>query len=312
MSGKHTEKRQRQHRYSNEGKACDAVVKAIEQRTGEARKDIRLPEKDREGPPVELRLKIGPQEYAIEHTQIEAFEEQIGRGVLLERLVGPVEEALCGKLSGPGYYSMTFPSDCGRGLDKFNFRKCQQSLEVWVRDNAQCLFDRVQETIRGKSIVPRKYYRDSITGTPSGFPYEIKLGCQLLGRPSGKKSGLLGAGRMTPEELEALTTCRLRRALNKKLPKLHKCKNEGARTVLVLENDGVLLEPSLVGAALALLHGEFTGKLPFPDEIYFTETSSRDGTWFVWLMECDGQRSSSQDWTRCTEFRADELTDLTA
>ena len=85
-----------QLRPSNEGKVCDAAVSSIEQRTGAARKDIRRPEKDHIGPPVELRLKIGAQEYAIEHTQIEAFEDQIGKGVSLERLVGPVKKALCG------------------------------------------------------------------------------------------------------------------------------------------------------------------------------------------------------------------------
>ena len=60
---------------SNEGRVCDAALKSIEQRTGEKRNDIRRPEKDPVGPPVELRLKIGTQEYAIEHTLIE---EKVG------------------------------------------------------------------------------------------------------------------------------------------------------------------------------------------------------------------------------------------
>ena len=68
-----------------EGKACDAVVKAIEKRTSKIRAHIRHPEVDRIGPPVDLRLKIGNQEYAIEHTLIEPFENQIKMEVIIKR-----------------------------------------------------------------------------------------------------------------------------------------------------------------------------------------------------------------------------------
>ena len=46
---------------------------------------------------VELRLKLGPQEYALEHTQIEAFEDQIATGVSLNELIAPVKGTLNGK-----------------------------------------------------------------------------------------------------------------------------------------------------------------------------------------------------------------------
>ena len=36
----------------NEGKACDAVVRALEKWTGETRANIRHPEKGGDGPPV--------------------------------------------------------------------------------------------------------------------------------------------------------------------------------------------------------------------------------------------------------------------
>ena len=94
MSGKQGS----QHRSSNEGKACDAAVRVLEQRTGATRADIRRPEKDRVGPPADLRLQLGTQEYAIEHTQIEAFKRQIATGVSLMQLIDPVKQALCGEL----------------------------------------------------------------------------------------------------------------------------------------------------------------------------------------------------------------------
>ena len=39
------------HISKKEGKACDAVVRLLEMRTGEARADIRHPERDGIGPP---------------------------------------------------------------------------------------------------------------------------------------------------------------------------------------------------------------------------------------------------------------------
>ena len=46
----------------NEGKVCDAVVRFIEKRTGVIRTQVRLPEMDGVGPPVDLRLKLDAQE----------------------------------------------------------------------------------------------------------------------------------------------------------------------------------------------------------------------------------------------------------
>ena len=46
----------------NEGKVCDAVVRFIEKRTGAIRTQIRHPERDGVGAPVELRLKLDVQE----------------------------------------------------------------------------------------------------------------------------------------------------------------------------------------------------------------------------------------------------------
>ena len=68
-----------------EGKACDAVVRAIEKRTGKIRTHLRRPEVDGVGPPVDLRLNIGAQEFAIEHTLIEPFENQIKMEVVTIR-----------------------------------------------------------------------------------------------------------------------------------------------------------------------------------------------------------------------------------
>ena len=142
-----------QHRSSNEGKACGAAVRVLEQRTGATRKDILRPEKNRVGPPVDLRLQLGSQEYAIEHTQIEAFRRQIATGVSLIQLIDPVKQALCGELPGPAIYEMIFPIDPSLDVAETGLEQLQKNLIKWVCKNAQLL-----------------HGQDSITAKPPGFP----------------------------------------------------------------------------------------------------------------------------------------------
>ena len=54
---------------NNEGMACDAVIQHLEKWTGESRAEIRHPETEGVDPPVELRLQLGNQNFAIEHTR---------------------------------------------------------------------------------------------------------------------------------------------------------------------------------------------------------------------------------------------------
>ena len=296
---------------SNEGKACDAAVRFIEQRTGDGRTDIRWPERDHVGPPVELRLKIGSVEYAIEHTRIEPFENEIHGGVSLSHLFDPVKKALSGELFGPAHYMVVFPSNRNLVAKKPTLKQQQKNLEDWVRENTLRLYGKVQERIslKSDSELLQKDWHDSIRANPCSFPYEIELCCRITGRPNWEKSGWIGAARRAPDDLEALRMCRLRHSLEKKLPKLQKCKSEGARTVLVLENaDIALTEPGVVGAALDRLHGEFIGKLPFPDEIYYVATYTEP--WRVWRMKRDGKRL--RGWSEPAELRVEELIDLTS
>ena len=189
-----------QHRPSNEGKVCDAVVRVLERRTGETRADIRRPEDDRVGPPVDLHLTLGAQGYAIEHTQIEAFKKQIATGVSLMQFIDPVKKALCGELPGPEIYEMVFPIDPSLDVKATDLEQLQNSLIEWVRENAQLLHE-----------------QDSITTKPPGFPYEITLECW----PStGRAPGMLGAKRRSPDDIAVLLAERLEQALRKKCPKL--------------------------------------------------------------------------------------------
>ena len=96
---------------NNEGKACDAVVKTMESCTRKKRSEIRQPERDRVGPPVELRLKLGEQEYAIEHTVIEPFENNIKAELTVVEIRQYLIQILAGQLLDPMYYVLQVPRD---------------------------------------------------------------------------------------------------------------------------------------------------------------------------------------------------------
>ena len=90
---------------------ANAVVRALEKWTGETRVDVRQPEKHGSGPPVDMRLKLGTKEYAIEHTRIESFENQIGTVVIANRIIRHIRENIPDPFPSPAYCELQFPID---------------------------------------------------------------------------------------------------------------------------------------------------------------------------------------------------------
>jgi hypothetical protein len=84
---------------TNEGKACDAVIRVLEVREGQMRKDLRSPEQDRHAAPIELTCRIGDRLFAFEHTIIEPFSGHVQLQAEAERHFRPIEAMLAGKLS---------------------------------------------------------------------------------------------------------------------------------------------------------------------------------------------------------------------
>lgn len=93
----------------NEERLCEAVIRRVETAFGGAREDVTYPEKDHQGPPVEVRFRIGDTRFAIEHTLVEPFAEAIRSGQEFEELVRPLHDDLDGTLPKPGTYRLTFP-----------------------------------------------------------------------------------------------------------------------------------------------------------------------------------------------------------
>jgi hypothetical protein len=78
----------------NEGKACDAIIRRLEQRENRVRAGLRSPEQEGHRFPVEIAVTLGNQLFALEHTGIEPFKGH-GRA---RAGIGPRSEAFTSAL----------------------------------------------------------------------------------------------------------------------------------------------------------------------------------------------------------------------
>ena len=265
---------------NNEEKACEAIVRLLEQRTGEIRAKVRCPEREHVGPPVELRLVLGAQEYAIEHTRIEPFEQEILSGVRMEKTVAFIETRLSGELPGPGSFQLELPPILSKAILR---RQVLDTLCESIREKAQYLHER-DGRLR-QSHHPNKF-TDPVRWTPPELGYEVTLRrCPSASTPK-PIAGSIEILR-TPGS-EAQRKARLKRALRDKCPKLQDCKTEKTelRTILILESHDIAnTHVQVVAKALGRLRQECANALEAVDEIYLIQTWAT--RWVVWLLKFD-------------------------
>ena len=154
--------------------ACDAVIRHLEKWTGESRADIRHPEKEGVGPPVELRVQLGNQNYAIEHTRIESFDNQIKAGISIREIDNYIKEQFTDPLPGPAYYELQVPMDvCLPGKRK-DRERALSALGKWIQESAHRMQGRNTDLF-AVPIRSEVWHEDCVTGAPLGDAYEIKL-----------------------------------------------------------------------------------------------------------------------------------------
>ena len=85
---------------NREGKCCDAVIRQLERATGAERTAVSDPESTGEGPPVDLRVTLGSQEYALEHTRVLPFDDRIAAAKAYQDIRACLAEWFAGPLPG--------------------------------------------------------------------------------------------------------------------------------------------------------------------------------------------------------------------
>ena len=263
------------HIPNNEGKVCDAVVQVLEKWTGKTRTNVRRPDKDHTVPDdrrVDLRLRLGAQEYAIEHTRIGPFENEIMTNIRFTKRHGYIKERVSDSLPGPAYYVLEIPVDFRLPANRKQREEELNALIVWIQMSAHYLQEVIANRIKQTGSPDRTVISLKVT--------QLKFGCdmELLRMPfatlAGREPGSLSVWPIYPDDNDAKERRfkRLQQAFADKCPKLEKCKEEGARTVLILE-----------GAELALMRDDHIGhqlntilttRTDTPDEIYLVRTST--------------------------------------
>jgi hypothetical protein len=291
----------------HEGKSIDAVLRCIEARWQIARRDDGWSPDDANDPDPDRRVDyvctVGNQIYALEHTGIEPFADQIKMGIRNQALFGPIFERFDRKRSDDEVWELHYPVDAAMNLSGAEVTRTRNALISWLENDAA-------------ASVPVNRYLDRIAYRPgvqvAGVPFKVTLYRWSLTGIPGLPSPCPLAGRFWPKpfvrgDLEAARLARLQRACEDKFPKLAKWKPEGATTVLVLEeNDLSLTNHQVVADAVLHLVADATDP---PDEIFLVSTDIAE-TWHASCLRRDG-KTYYDDGERFHEFDPAALTKLT-
>jgi hypothetical protein len=258
----------------HEKKVCRAITIVLEEREGIKLSDVHNPDKvEREKKAVDLLFRIGEKQYALEHTQIESFANQIGLKYKVDGFLKPLQDEVSGKLPLPGNYDLCFAHDAP--IPKKNSEAIRAVLKRWILSNAGAL------AIGKPSTAPHHFIRE----TPLGIPFEV-----TLYRWPGKE-GILIARIIIHENLQDERKSRIRQALNDKCPKLESARVTDDITVLVLELDDIRLGNPF--DTITAIMDELKARIDsIPDEVYLIGTDTPP--WEVWKVKV-GDRWFSED-----------------
>ena len=286
---------------NNEGLICDAVVCFLEESTGCTRSDIRNPERKSGPGGVDLLFRLGRDFYALEHTKIEPFANQITNDIRFLQFIQPVvDEINKDGLPKPGIYDLLLPVDTRVNARGEQFEALQSSLIRSIRKTAQELHAINPE--RPSRDISLRGYRDKKTVRLDGILFDITLQRSVHWNDPEIVDGVLRPLRIAPDDIEEKRLDRIRTALNKKKKKLTYRKNEGARTVLVFENNDIALTNCVaIRHSLVLL----MPKRPFwLDEIFYMDTAIAPWTLYHWSWD------DAQWHDPCENFNPESLDDV--
>ena len=285
---------------NNEGLICDAVVRYFEENTGDNRTDLRRPELEGGPGGVELLFNLGGNQYALEHTKVEPFPNQIKNDVHFSQVIQPVLEKIraCG-LPKPGKYTLCLPRDVRVDAKANRLRELQSSLIQWIYKTAQELHAKHPKRL-SRDVCPAGYY-DQETVRLEGFPYDIALERRVRWNDIESYDGYLFPGRPPPENMKDDQCNRLKIAIDKKEGKLTYRKRLGAQTVLVLENNHSVLTSCVeIEECLVEL---LPNRPPWLDELFYMEAAIQPWKLYRWIWD-------DTDWHFVKDFNPACLIDV--
>jgi hypothetical protein len=265
----------------NEHRLCEAVIRLLEADRGARRQDVTFPEQTHVGPPVEIRLAIGDKRFALEHTLVEPFIGAIGTGHEFEEFVRPIHGALDQTLPTPGTYQLFFPLHPTVNRPRKHHAALRAAIIEWVRTSAAEMHAEYPTRL-GADLRPRGY-EDSRETEIDGLLISLKR--VVHWSESGRHDGRLFPYRLVGDDVEPQRRARINIALDKKLPKLKRCQEEGDATVLILEYGDVALTNQVFLAQA--LEAALADRSFWPNHIILADTTCA-GEWHLFRPVIDG------------------------
>lgn len=251
----------------NERVLCDAVANFLAKRRAEAISKVEpVDAVVRNRPAVEFIYHTDTAKFAIEHTRIESFPNQIGEGKRFVQIVEPLEAELAGKL--PGVFFLTIGVGAAR-VPAAEQESVRAALTRWILDSAARLEPEEKTWPRGNC---------ALTATPPGVPFQATLtrDCDYDSRLFAFQ-GLVG-------DLQQLRRQAIARSLAKKCPKLEQASADGCISVLILELDDPWLGDQVVASDATV--AELAARSDQPAIVVWARTSTRP--WKGALIKDDG------------------------
>jgi len=239
----------------NEQALCHAVIRLLAGRIGESVTSARQVDTVvRNRPAVEWVYETPSRKFAVEHTRIETFTNQISEGKRFAQLLEPLEGDLAGKLPGAFFLIV----DVGLAKAPAGQQAAvRQALAKWILETGGTLDP--DETTRNGNC--------ETTATPPGVPFEVTL------RRDCDYESRLFIMQNAVGDRRVLRRQRIGEALLRKGPKLAAAKAEGSVSVLILESDDIALANRVVVAEAAV--AELTACDSPPDIVIWARTSTR-------------------------------------
>ena len=210
---------------NNEGRVCDAVVRALEKWTREARVDVRHPDKEGGGPPVDLRLRLGAQDCAIEHTRIQSFGNQIGTVTVANRIVRYVRRNIPDPFPGSAYCELQFRLDVSLPGGRNQRARALNSLVQWVRTSERALRDR--NPVPFPPMRNPHLANDCIRERPAEFDCGFQLLHWPVARLIPQEPGALAFRFVPQDDPDSPRLDSLRQTFARKCPKFRRARGKG-------------------------------------------------------------------------------------
>ena len=263
-----------------EGKCCDAVLRQLERAVGTGRTGVSDPESTGEGSHVDLRARVGSREYAIEHTRILPFDDRIEAAKPYQDIRARLAEWFPGPLPGNAFYELYLPLRLRRPGRGDRGERRLRALHDWIVSKV----DELQARAPGRRRwSPHIYELDYASGRPDGWDGEFTLARSSEGVVEPRVAGSLAVFVGSPDEPEAPFVENLRRALERKCPKLAQCKDQSPDVVTVLVLEAVDLPFHYDRYVADHLAGLLEGRGPAPDRIFLVYPHA--AVWEVWVVK---------------------------